>query len=558
MRISTRSIALLVTTFLGVSISAFPQDRNSAMKEKLKDAITSGDVNTLQGCIAGGISPDTKVDYPNIGAAPLIWIAAQRNQLGICKLLLNYGADPNAHANFGESAIFLAIVNGNEDLVRILIGSGANVNAENSNSVTPIFYAAKYGNPTVMDLLQESGAKIRHKDKRGNTILHFAVRGGHIETADWALRYFSPFAPRNIENLSPILTSVLEDDVLMFEHLLSHDEDTKMRDTVVRESFICANKNDKGEIIRALITNHVSKSALPGETFGGLFEAADKGSLRAMSAMIECGVDIDTPSAPSKWTAMHFAVSNSRYNMATLLLRLGADVGSRDANGRTPLHVATIQNKARLAKLLLNSGADVNSPDIYGRYPIYYAVVSDNWNITKTLIENGANSKYDTKGIEEIGQLAKRLDKANILTNLKHKPPSPLAKLKQNLDLDPMFRAVVHIRSNANEDFDAVIDDDDLDVKTVRYDGWLLIHYAADSGNLYALKKLIDIGVDVNATTKWENWTPLHFVVSRSDVDGTKLLLENGAKVSIADANGVTPSMVNDMFGNVEIGSMLK
>jgi len=54
------------------------------------------------------------------------------------------------------------------------------------------------------------------------------------------------------------------------------------------------------------------------------------------------------------------------------LLSKGADVNSRDNDGRTPLHLAYLSGHVQVAELLLSKGADVNSKDNDGRTPIYY------------------------------------------------------------------------------------------------------------------------------------------------------------------------------------------
>jgi hypothetical protein len=64
--------------------------------------------------------------------------AAESCNTEMVKLLLKKGADVNSRENCGESALFLASVNGCVETVRELLEKGANPNIEDNVGLTPL------------------------------------------------------------------------------------------------------------------------------------------------------------------------------------------------------------------------------------------------------------------------------------------------------------------------------------------------------------------------------------------------------------------------------------
>lgn len=72
-------------------------------------------------------------------------------------------------------------------------------------------------------------------------------------------------------------------------------------------------------------------------------------------------------------------------------------------------------------------------------------------------------------------------------------------------------------------------------------DGIVPLHFAADSGDIDAIKNILNVcGSNVNETDS-HNATPLHYAAHNGSIDAISLLLEGGAKKDIRDADGDTP-----------------
>ncbi|ELK27024.1 Transient receptor potential cation channel subfamily V member 6 [Myotis davidii] len=144
----------------------------------------------------------------------------------------------------GQTALHVAIMNQNVNLVRALLAHGACVSARATGTAFrlsphshiyfgehPLSFAACMGSEEIVRLLIEHGANIRAQDSLGNTVLHILVfqpnktfacqmynlllsydkRGGHQQSLD--------LVP-NHQGLTPFKLAGVEGNTVMFNHLM--------------------------------------------------------------------------------------------------------------------------------------------------------------------------------------------------------------------------------------------------------------------------------------------------------------------------------------------------
>lgn len=83
---------------------------------------------------------------------------------------------------------------------------------------------------------------------------------------------------------------------------------------------------------------------------------------------------------------LHYAVRSSAYDMASLLIRYGADVNSRCwERSQTPLHIACEYGDIEMVRTLLYHGADRYAMDSHGITPYTYADSTGCYDVLVTL-----------------------------------------------------------------------------------------------------------------------------------------------------------------------------
>ena len=129
-----------------------------------------------------------------------------------------------------------------------------------------------------------------------------------------------------------------------------------------------------------------------GETrlYSACYEDPQSGVLKLL---LKSGADVNSRDNNGR-SPLH-AVSGYRseysHSNVKLFLESGADVNARDNNDKTPLHNACKYGTSRSVKVLLESGADVNPKDNDGNIPLHIACKYGNISLIKLLLEFGAD-----------------------------------------------------------------------------------------------------------------------------------------------------------------------
>lgn len=168
--------------------------------DRLRNAITIDDVDYVQNAVrTGQVNVNQRIVVPGyLEGAPLIVIAARYGAVRTVRYLISAGANINARAPTGETALMLASYfsdeasrGSHEQVVRVLVEAGASLENE-PHHYTPLSYAAYQGHNRIVRYLLERGARVDGDAEDGvtyvNTPLMMAAIQGHMDTAMWLLR----------------------------------------------------------------------------------------------------------------------------------------------------------------------------------------------------------------------------------------------------------------------------------------------------------------------------------------------------------------------------------
>ena len=82
--------------------------------------------------------PDININLRDTKGYTALFIAAITNNIDIVRLLLENGADPNIPNNFGYLPLNITAQNNLIDIVKLLIDNGADLNNTGSDKVSPL------------------------------------------------------------------------------------------------------------------------------------------------------------------------------------------------------------------------------------------------------------------------------------------------------------------------------------------------------------------------------------------------------------------------------------
>src|SRR6267154_2992162 len=190
-------------------------------------------------------------------------------------------------------------------------------------------------------------------------------------------------------------------------------------------------------------------------------------------------------------TALHAASVKGHLEVASFLLRNGADPNSRDDLGRVPLHRVSqggrmAKSSLEIARLLVNSGVDVNVSDDEGWAPLHAAAKYGHREIAELLLGSSAN-----------------LDARN---------------KEQETPLDISCY-------NGKSDVARLLIDRGSDINSRDEIGCIPLHTASRRGHVDVARLLLDCGSDVNAR-EMQSWTPLHYASRYGYLDVAWLLID--------------------------------
>ncbi|KAI5781242.1 hypothetical protein EDC01DRAFT_710110 [Geopyxis carbonaria] len=139
-------------------------------------------------------------------ATPAMW-AAQRGHYYIVNLLLQNGASTTMVDSSGYNLLHLATFDGNVFLLILLLHNGIAVDSRDQDGHTSLMWAAYKGFPNCVDLFLRWGADIHAVDDTGFTALHWALVRGNYGCIEKLLEYGVDRFVANNEGKTPAMVA---------------------------------------------------------------------------------------------------------------------------------------------------------------------------------------------------------------------------------------------------------------------------------------------------------------------------------------------------------------
>ena len=148
----------------------------------------------------------------------------------------------NSKDRYGNTLLFLAVLDGKIEMAKCLIDNGADVDMKStSDGATPLHLAAIYGEIEIVKSLIDNGAQVDLKDPVGSTPLHCAVFTAQIEVVKCLIEHGAQVDSRDKNNKTPSDKAVQRGHYEIATYLLEkkRESDNRKPEEIINNKAPC-------------------------------------------------------------------------------------------------------------------------------------------------------------------------------------------------------------------------------------------------------------------------------------------------------------------------------
>lgn len=274
--------------------------------------------------------------------------------------------------------------------------------------------------------------------------------------------------------------------------------------------------------MKVLLIGTVCAAALFASIDTRVVDAVKSHNPEAVRSLVKEHADVNAPE-PDGTTALHWAAHANDLDSVEILLRAGANPKTANRYGVTPLSEAATYGKAALVEALLKAGADPNTLTTErGETVLMTASRAGNADAVRVLLDHGAdpNAKESFRGQTALMWAAAE-NHADVVKLLLAKGADPKVRSSDRDTTPPKLMA-------------------GTPAAPISKGGLTALVFAARQGSIEAAKVLLESGADINQADA-DGHTPLIIAILNNHDDLAQMLIDRGADVNAPDKDGRTP-----------------
>ena len=324
--------------------------------------------------ISLGVDPNTRFPWQHHNVRrPVLWGASRVAQsLPLVQALLDAGADPNDGVTLP-----LAASAGDIPVLEALLAHGANVDqrwaTDGSTGLYAILNWSRTPNGVLWLLAHGGGAGGAGGadpnavfSENGETPLHVAARAWDVPMMEALVSHGGDIARRRADGRTPYALAELNGNHAVAEWLLAHGASPEL--SALDRLVAACSRGDRAAAEALLVKNPGLRDEITDDHYIAFHQAAERGDVRALEAMLASGFDPNRPDAGIGKTVLHTAAMEGWPDAVRVLLAHGASVHVRDRefNGQPLIWAAEGSRQGRegrdfaeVGKLLLDAGSPV-------------------------------------------------------------------------------------------------------------------------------------------------------------------------------------------------------
>lgn len=392
----------------------------------LREAVLNRDAESVRLLLLFGADPNAIDKH---GFTPL-FSATELGFVDGAKMLIKYGADANTSAGpEADTPLACAVLESKVELVQLYLMYGGDPNRIMANGNTVLVRAIDRKTPKrLIELVLNYGSDPNGKNAEGTSPMFQAISMQRFDVAQvlldrgadpnlpgpkhllWPASYQPPLLKmllargadfRRAPGVMELATSI--NNIESVRLLLNHGVDPNAKKDGVYTPLCSAIRDDRGDIVTLLLANGADPN-LPASEYP-CFKCVTHHRAQYLPQVVAAGGDPHEPRG-----IVERAVKHNNPDALIYLLDYGVDVNAKSPEGYTPLTTAIREDRADMVDLLLARGAD---PAIRGQdWPLCMAVKRPT--ILKKLLPAVANPK-NFKGVVEMAVCANQLESIRLL-----------------------------------------------------------------------------------------------------------------------------------------------
>ena len=321
------------------------------------------------------------VNNPVFGGLTLLHLAASADTPEFIIELASKGANIEVRDKDGNTALHTAATVNKPKNIAELIKTGADTGAKNNQDMTPLHIAAMTGTVEATVALLEAGADVEARSN-GNTALHLASLKGTLDIVVALLEAGASVSAETNKGATPLAIAIQKNNMEVAE--------------LLRKAGVKENHED---ILLSRFDEVGINDPLDNKGTTRLHLALIRDVPEAIAQLVKMGANLESRSADGS-TPLHLAVASDNARIVSALLEAGADTETKSSDGLTALHYAAGTGNVDIARMLLKAGADVGAAAPNGLTPLRFAEAKNNYQVADLL--RNATTQYKTQSIENM------------------------------------------------------------------------------------------------------------------------------------------------------------
>ncbi|KGO36599.1 hypothetical protein PEX1_044240 [Penicillium expansum] len=305
------------------------------------------------------------------------------------QMLLNHGIDVNADHSIGTSALHIACLNQDNDLVQILLRHGADVNSQDQMGTSALNIACTNQYNDIVQTLLKHGADVNVLNQIGTSALDVACVIQNHHLVQTLLKHGADVNSQNLKGKSILQIACLAGNEGIVQTLLEHGANANLHDQVGTSALHIACANQDNRLVEILLKHRadVNSESLKGKSV--LQIACLAGNENVVQTLLEHGADANLYDR-TELSNLEIASLAQNNKLVQMLLKYGADVNAQSPNRRSFLEANCAAGNEEIVQILLDLGADRDIEGGRHSSALQIAELEGHKKIVQILLEHGA------------------------------------------------------------------------------------------------------------------------------------------------------------------------